>query len=85
MICETPFWWLFSSHIFTADPRGMLKLWRLSDSLRSGSSVVGSTDVLLVAEFISCFAARIMCLDVSVEEEVFVSHLFFHIILLINK
>lgn len=58
------------SHIFTADPRGMLKLWRLSDSLRSGSSVVGSTDVLLVAEFISCFAARIMCLDVSVEEEV---------------
>lgn len=62
----------------------MLKLWRLSDSLRSGNSVVGSNDVLLVAEFISCFAARIMCLDVSVEEEVFVSHLFFHIVLL-NK
>ncbi|KAF3436595.1 hypothetical protein FNV43_RR23687 [Rhamnella rubrinervis] len=60
-------------YIFTADPRGTLKLWRLSDHVKSVShSLAGSFDVCLVAEFISCFEMRIMCLDASFENEVLV-------------
>ncbi|KAJ6686773.1 WD REPEAT PROTEIN [Salix purpurea] len=59
--------------IFTADPRGILKLWRLSDPLPSGSLPYGRTfDVSLIAEFTSCFGIRIMCLDASFENEVLV-------------
>ncbi|KAM2685571.1 hypothetical protein FF1_047268 [Malus domestica] len=57
---------LGSGYIFTADPRGTLKLWRLSDhSARS-------CNVLLMAEFTSIFGTRIMCLDALLEEEVLV-------------
>ncbi|PRQ45090.1 putative transcription factor WD40-like family [Rosa chinensis] len=52
--------------IFTADPRGTLKLWRLCDHSAT------SCDVSLLAEFTSSFGSRIMCLDASLEEEVLV-------------
>uniref|UniRef100_A0A6N2NEC3 Uncharacterized protein n=1 Tax=Salix viminalis TaxID=40686 RepID=A0A6N2NEC3_SALVM len=59
--------------IFTADPRGILKLWRLSDPLPSGSLPYERTfDASLIAEFTSCFGIRIMCLDASFENEVLV-------------
>ena len=62
---------LLCRFIFTADPRGILKLWRLSDPLPSGSLPYGRTfDVSLIAEFTSCFGIRIMCLDASFENEV---------------
>ncbi|XP_052189497.1 uncharacterized protein LOC127799469 isoform X2 [Diospyros lotus] len=64
---------LSSRFIFTSDPRGMLRLWRLRDSLQSVShSSRQRCDVLLIAEFKSCFGIRIMCLDASFEEEVLV-------------
>uniref|UniRef100_A0A803M7A0 Transducin/WD40 repeat-like superfamily protein n=1 Tax=Chenopodium quinoa TaxID=63459 RepID=A0A803M7A0_CHEQI len=56
--------------IFTSNPRGFVRLWRLSDSL--SHDVVRSFDACLVAEFMSPFGARIMCLDASFEEEVLV-------------
>ncbi|XP_021895939.1 WD repeat-containing protein 6 [Carica papaya] len=60
-------------YVFTADPRGILKLWRLSDPVASVSCDSSKTcDVSLIAEFSSCFGARIMCLDALVEEEVLV-------------
>ncbi|XP_062003217.1 uncharacterized protein LOC133720762 [Rosa rugosa] len=49
--------------IFTTDPRGTLKLWRLCDHSAT------SCDVSLLAEFTSSFGSRIMCLDASLEEE----------------
>ncbi|KAL1816485.1 hypothetical protein DCAR_0520886 [Daucus carota subsp. sativus] len=59
--------------IFTADPRGKLKLWRFSEPFPANSHCsVGSSDVCLVAEFVSSFSRRIMCLDASLEEEVLV-------------
>lgn len=62
---------LLCRFIFTADPRGILKLWRLSDPLPSGSLTYGRTfDASLIAEFTSCFGIRIMCLDASFEDEV---------------
>ncbi|KAL5561082.1 hypothetical protein UlMin_030829 [Ulmus minor] len=60
-------------YIFTADPRGSLMLWRLCDPLQSFSlNSADSCNVSLVAEFISCFGMRIMCLDASFENEVLV-------------
>lgn len=68
-------------YVFTADPRGILKLWRLSDPVASVSCDSSKTcDVSLIAEFSSCFGARIMCLDALVEEEVFGFHNFFIIL-----
>uniref|UniRef100_A0A5B7C8Q1 WD repeat-containing protein 6 n=1 Tax=Davidia involucrata TaxID=16924 RepID=A0A5B7C8Q1_DAVIN len=58
--------------IFTADPRGTLKLWKLCDPLQSVSHSRMKSYMSLVAEFASCFGIRIMCLDVSFEEEVLV-------------
>ncbi|CAK7348505.1 unnamed protein product [Dovyalis caffra] len=58
--------------IFTADPRGILKLWRLGDFLPSGSLTSGTFDASLIAEFTSCFGMRIMCLDVLFEDEVLI-------------
>ncbi|XP_038903665.1 uncharacterized protein LOC120090197 isoform X2 [Benincasa hispida] len=57
--------------IFTADPRGVLKLWRLYDHV-SASQNGTNYNPSLVAEYISCFGMRIMCLDVSCEEEIVV-------------
>ncbi|XP_024018186.1 uncharacterized protein LOC21397028 [Morus notabilis] len=60
-------------YIFTADPRGTLKLWRLRDPLQPlPHNSVDSCNVSLIAEFTSCFGRRIMCLDVSFEDEVLV-------------
>ncbi|KAL8147906.1 hypothetical protein AgCh_005287 [Apium graveolens] len=59
--------------VFTADPRGKLKLWRLSEPSPSDPHCsVRSCDVSLVAEFVSSFTKRIMCIDASLEEEVLV-------------
>ncbi|GAB4841817.1 hypothetical protein Ancab_022553 [Ancistrocladus abbreviatus] len=60
-------------YIFTSDPRGLVKLWRLSDTSHSLSKdPIRNSDVYLVAEFMSSFGSRIMCLCASVEEEVLV-------------
>lgn len=60
--------------VFTSDPRGSLRLWRLGDALQSVSlESMKSCDVSLIAEFVSCFGTRIICLDASIEEEVFLS------------
>lgn len=57
--------------LFTSDPRGTLKLWRLFNTLPSVShDVMRRCYVSLIAEFRSCFGMRIMCLDASVENEV---------------
>ncbi|KAI8522511.1 hypothetical protein RHMOL_Rhmol13G0002700 [Rhododendron molle] len=64
---------LGSRFVFTSDPRGSLRLWRLGDALQSVSlESMKSCDVSLIAEFVSCFGTRIMCLDASIEEEVLV-------------
>lgn len=57
--------------VFTADPRGALKLWQLCDPSSSKCvESLGNNSASFLAEFSSCFGARIMCLDVSVENEV---------------
>ncbi|KAL2510452.1 Transducin family protein/WD-40 repeat family protein [Abeliophyllum distichum] len=59
--------------IFTVSPGGSLKLWRLGHSLQS-ASLTGSRscDTCPIAEFVSCFGMRIMCMDASFDEEVLV-------------
>ncbi|XP_022757740.1 uncharacterized protein LOC111304949 isoform X3 [Durio zibethinus] len=57
-------------YVFTTDPRGVLKLWRLYDATISVCQDSGR--ISLIAEFPSCFGVRIMCLDASFEEEVLV-------------
>ncbi|MBA0563008.1 hypothetical protein Golob_008020 [Gossypium lobatum] len=61
---------LGSRYVFTTDPRGVLKLWRLYDP--SISVCQDSQRISLIAEFPSSFGIRIMCLDASFEEEVLV-------------
>lgn len=53
--------------VFSCNPRGLLKLWKLSGSLESAAETY---DVSLLAEFSSGFGKRIMCVDASVEDEV---------------
>lgn len=66
-------WFSSSSHLFTADPRGVLKLWSLRDALQSDAyDTARSPEVPLVAIFESCFGARIMCIDASAKEEVII-------------
>lgn len=60
-------------YVFTTDPRGVLKLWRLCDASVSACNDSGEIqNVSLLAEFSSCYGTRIMCLDASLEEEVLV-------------
>ncbi|GLT50571.1 hypothetical protein SLA2020_240490 [Shorea laevis] len=60
-------------YVFTTDPRGLLKLWRLCDASFSACDDSGRTqNATLIAEFLSCYGTRIMCLDASLEEEVLV-------------
>ncbi|KAJ6806159.1 uncharacterized protein M6B38_176215 [Iris pallida] len=60
-------------HLFTANPRGTLKLWRISDALKSEADISnGDHEVSLVAQFTSLFGARIMCLDASIKKEVLI-------------
>lgn len=69
------FWCKSLGHrfIFTVDPRGSLKLWRLPDPFQSVSkNSVISSNVFLVTEYISCFPTRILCLDASLQNEVLV-------------
>ncbi|KAK9704720.1 hypothetical protein RND81_07G007200 [Saponaria officinalis] len=56
--------------IFTSNPRGLLKLWRLS--VPSSDDGLRNCDVHLVANFTSPFGARILSLDASYKEEVLV-------------
>lgn len=59
------------SHLFTADPRGTLKLWKIKDALLSDAhDTTADPKVFLIAAYTSCFGARIMCINASVEEEV---------------
>ncbi|KAG6412590.1 hypothetical protein SASPL_125273 [Salvia splendens] len=59
--------------IFTADPSGRLKLWKLCHNSHSASLIdKGSYDVCLIAEYASCFGKRIMCLDASFDDELIV-------------
>ncbi|VFQ88926.1 unnamed protein product [Cuscuta campestris] len=58
--------------IFTVDPRGRLKLWRVCNSLSSASHVEAAYHPELVYEFVSCFGMRIICLDASLKDEVLV-------------
>ncbi|XP_027351575.1 uncharacterized protein LOC113862665 isoform X2 [Abrus precatorius] len=58
-------------YVFTADPRATLKLWRLPDTSQPDlQSSTRSNNVSLIAEFISNYGMRIMCLDICMEEEV---------------
>ncbi|XP_078443680.1 transducin family protein / WD-40 repeat family protein [Wolffia australiana] len=52
------------SCVFTTDPRGSLKLWKLEYAQR--------TTVSLVASYSTSFGKRIMCLDASMEDEILV-------------
>ncbi|KAL6847615.1 hypothetical protein ACP4OV_022641 [Aristida adscensionis] len=62
------------SHIFTADPRGALKLWNISNArVPNINDIDASQKVSLVAVFESPFAARIMCLDASPQEEILIA------------
>ncbi|KAK6118147.1 hypothetical protein DH2020_048131 [Rehmannia glutinosa] len=59
--------------IFTADPGGRLKLWKLCHNLPSATLFGrGSCDVFLIAEYASHFGMRIMCVDASFDEELLV-------------
>ncbi|XP_031112942.1 uncharacterized protein LOC116016710 isoform X1 [Ipomoea triloba] len=58
--------------IFTVDPRGRLKLWRLWNPQSSVSHVEADYRPELVSEFVSCVGMRIICLDASLEDEVLV-------------
>ncbi|KAF7100212.1 hypothetical protein CFC21_101749 [Triticum aestivum] len=60
------------SHIFTADPRGTLKLWNIRNALFSNGHPI-TQEVSLVAMFESPFGARIMCLDVSLQDEILIT------------
>ncbi|XP_023734896.1 uncharacterized protein LOC111882766 isoform X2 [Lactuca sativa] len=60
-------------YIFTADPRGRLKLWKICKTFQSSSEKgTGHANASLVAEFTSCFPTRILCLDASFHEQVLV-------------
>lgn len=59
---------LLTRYVFTTDPRGVLKLWRLYDP--STPVCQDSRRISLIAELPSSFGIRIMCLDASFEEEV---------------
>jgi WD repeat-containing protein 6 len=56
------------SHLFTGDPRGVLKLWDVENF--KINTLGFPRNVPLIATFESCFGARIMCVDVSPKEEV---------------
>ncbi|XP_015968834.1 uncharacterized protein LOC107492340 [Arachis duranensis] len=60
-------------YVFTADPRGTLKLWRLPDPPQSSlAGSMKSNSASHIADFISNFGMRIMCLDACVEGEILV-------------
>lgn len=62
---------LLCRHIFTADPRGVLKLWDIRNALFSNTlDITTSQKVPLIAVFESSFGARIMCLDAFPQDEV---------------
>ncbi|XP_065001018.1 uncharacterized protein LOC135634570 isoform X1 [Musa acuminata AAA Group] len=65
---------LGSSYLFTSDPRGMLKLWKMNkDSLQSNSqnTTIGPSAFLL-AVFASSFRHRIICIDALSKEEILI-------------
>ncbi|KAF5190872.1 Wd repeat-containing protein [Thalictrum thalictroides] len=67
--CKT----LGPSYIFTADPKGTLKLWKIHGPIQSGFEQSSeSFEALLTAEFTSCFGTRILCLDALLDEQVLV-------------
>ncbi|KAF9619934.1 hypothetical protein IFM89_010245 [Coptis chinensis] len=72
-VCRAKVDCAFTCYIFTADPRGILKLWNFCRPLHSGcDEAMGSFKALLTAEFTSCFGTRIMCLDASFDAQVLI-------------
>lgn len=63
--CES----LGPTSIFTADPRGRLKLWNIKSICEDENE---HANACLVAEFTSCFPTRIICMDASFQQEVLV-------------
>ena len=67
-------------HLFTTDPKGRVKLWRLRypsrEIIESHEMVEGNppeaAQASLIAEFVSNFSARIVCMDANLENEVLV-------------
>ncbi|XP_020255003.1 uncharacterized protein LOC109831932 isoform X2 [Asparagus officinalis] len=59
------------NHLFTADPRGALKLWNIGTS-QSNADNTNVHAVFLAAVFSSSFGTRIMSLDASIREEVLI-------------
>ncbi|XP_073008935.1 uncharacterized protein [Typha latifolia] len=60
-------------HLFTADPRGVLKLWNIGDALQADAhDATRSYKLTLIAVFESCFGARVMCIDASSKDEILV-------------
>ncbi|KAF0932871.1 hypothetical protein E2562_012193 [Oryza meyeriana var. granulata] len=61
-------------HIFTADPRGVLKLWDIRNALLSNTlDITISQKVPLITVFESSFGARIMCIDASPQDEILIA------------
>lgn len=68
------------SYLFTSDPRGILRMWKIQKAaLQSDIHVTGiDYNALLLAVFTSSFRHRIMCIDASSKEEVMVEIIFSH-------
>ncbi|KAG8095826.1 hypothetical protein GUJ93_ZPchr0013g35650, partial [Zizania palustris] len=61
-------------HIFTADPRGVLKLWDIRNAVFSSTvDITTYQKVPLIAVFEPSFGARIICLDASPREEILIA------------
>ncbi|XP_051118553.1 uncharacterized protein LOC127242882 isoform X2 [Andrographis paniculata] len=59
--------------IFTADPGGRLKMWKLCCTMSSDSKIPqGNSGLFFMAEYTSCFGMRIMCVDASLDQELIV-------------
>ncbi|GLJ20918.1 hypothetical protein SUGI_0381750 [Cryptomeria japonica] len=71
---------LGNRHLFTTDPKGRIKLWRLRhpsrELIQSREMVEGNlpeeAQASLIAEFVSNFSARIVCMDADIENELLV-------------
>ncbi|XP_042410998.1 WD repeat-containing protein 6-like isoform X1 [Zingiber officinale] len=65
---------LGSSYLFTSDPQGILRMWKIEKAALESDIHVTSIDynALLLAVFTSSFRHRIMCIDASRKEEVLI-------------
>ncbi|EPS68398.1 hypothetical protein M569_06369, partial [Genlisea aurea] len=63
---------LQNSFIFTANPGGKVRLWKLCYDSPFASQTFEDHHVFLIAEFVSCFGTRILCMVASYDEELLV-------------